>query len=247
MSTTDKIIKILQSFLDHREPVTITELSRLSGINPSIIYRVIAPLCKEGYINKQPKSNKYTVGPKFLEFANLARNTLNIENVAQPYLTKLRNLTNENIQFSVLDGKIAISTLVLPSTQRLRVVLEKNAELPLYCTGAGKIFLAHMKGFELDRYLTEQKALNKYTVNTITNQTQLKKHLSDISKEGVAIDKEEYIEGITEIAVPLKNSMGRVIASIGILMPSARATGDRLAELAALLKRTSLEISTVVG
>lgn len=247
MSTTDKILKILQAFLDRKEPVSIAELSNATGINISILYRVISPLRKEGYICKIPKSNQYIIGPKFLEFSNLARGTLSIDRVASPYLEKLNSHIDESVQLATLHGGVAVTTLMLHSKQKLRIVLGEKTELPLYCTGVGKIFLAHMKESELDKYLTAQQKREQYTANTNIKSSEIKKGLSEIKKNGVAIDQEEFVPGIVEIAAPIKNSNNQLVAAVGIEIPSSRATKDRVSELVALLKKTASEISTLIG
>jgi DNA-binding IclR family transcriptional regulator len=155
MSTVNKVIKIFQIFLDHKEPITISELSKLSGLNAGTLYRIILPLRKEGYINRQTKSSKYIIGPKFLEFGNFARGLLDIKNIAKPYLVKLHDLIDESIQFATFNGDAAICNFILHGTQKLRIVMGTDAELPLYCTGIGKIFLANMTKSELDRYFTK--------------------------------------------------------------------------------------------
>jgi IclR family KDG regulon transcriptional repressor len=246
MSTVDKIVKILQAFLDHKEPISIVELSNSTGINANILYRVISPLRKEGYICRISKSNQYIIGPKFLEFNNLAKDMLSLDKAAHPYLAKLLGIIDESIQLATLDGDMAITALILHGTQRLRVVMGERAELPLYCTGVGKVFLAHMKDSKIENYLANQN-IQKYTSNTVSNLAEFKKHLQGIKKEGVAVDHEEYLPGIVEIAAPVKNSKGQVVAAIGILLPSSRDTNEREAELITLLKRTASDVSTVVG
>jgi DNA-binding IclR family transcriptional regulator len=246
MSTVDKIVKILQAFLDQKEPISIAQLSNSTGINANILYRVISPLRKEGYICRIPKSNQYIIGPKFLEFNNLAKDMLSLDKAAYPYMAKLHGIIDESIQLATLDGDVAITTLILHGAQRLRVVMGEHSEFPLYCTGIGKIFLAYMKKSKLEKYLTNQK-FEKYTPNTVSNFTEFRKHLQEIKKQGVSIDYEEYIPGIVEIAAPIKNSKGKIVAAVGILIPSSRATNESVTELIALLKRTTSDISTVIG
>jgi DNA-binding IclR family transcriptional regulator len=246
MSTVSKIIKIFQIFLDHKEPITIGELSKLSGLNASTLYRIILPLRKEGYINRQTKSSKYIIGPKFLEFGNFARGLLDIKDVANPYLVKLHDLIDESIQLATSDGETAICKLILHGTQKLRIVMGTDAEFPLYCTGIGKIFLASMTNSELERYFRKQGTLNKYTPNTIVNLAKLRKQLLEIRRTNVAIDLEEYIPGIIEVAAPIKNNVGRTVAAIGILIPSSRATKERISEFTNLIQQTALDISMVL-
>ena len=186
-------------------------------------------------------------GPKFLEFGNLARDMLNIEDLSRPYMTKLNNLIDENVQMAVLDGQKAVIIANIEGKQKLRIVTELKADLPLYCTGVGKTFLAHMTEVELERYFAKTPKLHAYTPNTITDHDALTKHLSQTRQQGIAIDRVEYTPGIEDIAAPIKNGIGRVVAALGVLIPEPRATDQRVAELIPLIKNAATEISKALG
>jgi len=247
MLTLKKALNILQVFLDHKDQLSVPELSSLTGLNISAVYRITSVLREEGYLNRESNRGKYMLGPKFLEFCNLVRDMLKIEDLARPYMMKLHELIDETVHLAIWDGERVAEVEMLHSKQKLRVVPDANLDLPLHCTGSGKIFLAHMAKVELEKYLGKEDRLKSYTPNTITDHTELMTHLSIIKQEGITIDKEEYELGIVDIAAPIKSRIGRVIASLGILIPVSRATTRRVKELAPMIKDCALEISKALG
>ena len=247
MSTVKKTLKIFQVFLDQKSALTISELSRFSGLNVNAIYRITSILREEGYLSKQNKRGKYLPGPKLLEFGNLAKDLLNIEDLSKPYMAKLNNLIDESVQLAILDGEKAVVIANMVGKQRLRIVTEEKADLPAHCTGEGKTLLAYMTEVELDRYFAKVPKLHEYTANTITDRDSLTKQLAMIRQNGVAVEKAEYAPGIANIAAPVKNDLGRVVAALGVPIPEARATNSRIAELIPLIKDTAMEISKTLG
>jgi len=247
MSTIKKALQVLQVFLDNKSQFSVSEMAIYSGLSTNAVYRIASLLREEGYLSQQNKRGKYVPGPKFLEFGNLARDMLNIEDLSRPYMSKLNNLTDETVQLAILDGEKAIHIANFPGKQKLRIVTEVNADLPLYCTGVGKIFLAYMSEVELERYFSKMSKLHIYTPNTITDQDVLVGHLSRVRKDGIGIEREEYTPGIVDIAAPIKNGIGRVVAALGVLIPEPRATDQRVAELVPLIKNAATEISKALG
>jgi len=247
MSTIKKAFKVLQVFLDNKCQLSVSELADYSGLNINSVYRITALLRDEGFLSQQNKRGKYSPGPKFLEFGNLARDMLNIEDLSRPYMTKMNNLINENVHIAILDGEKAVIIANIDGTQALRIVTELKADLPLFATGVGQVLLAHMTEVELNRYFAKMPKLQAYTSNTVTDQDELAKRLLKIRQESIACERAEYASGIVNIAAPIKNEIGRVVAVLGILIPEPRATDKQIAKLITLAGNTAMEISSALG
>jgi DNA-binding IclR family transcriptional regulator len=247
MSTIRKALKVLQVFLDNKSQLSVSELANYSELNINAVYRITSLLREEGFLSQQNKRGKYAPGPKFLEFGNLARDMLNLEDLSRPYMTKLNNLIDENIHMALLDSQKAVIIANIDGKQKLRIVTEVKDDLPAYCTGVGKVLLAYMTDVELDRYFTKTPKLHNYTPNTVTDPDEIKKSLLKAKQQGFAMEREEYTAGIVGIAAPVKNEIGRVVAALGILIPEPRATKKREAELIPLVMSTATEISNALG
>jgi IclR family KDG regulon transcriptional repressor len=247
MATIQKALKVFQVFLDKKSALSASELSGLSGLSVNSVYRITSILRDEGYLTQQNKRGKYLPGPKLLEFGNLARDLLKIEDLSRPYMAKLNNLIDESVQLAILDGQKAVVIANIVGKQVLRIVTEEKADLPSHCTGEGKTLLAHMTEVELDRYFAKMPKLHEYTCNTIIDRGALTKQLAAIRQKGIAVERAEYVPGIVDIAAPVKNSIGRVVAALGVPIPETRAPDSRVTELIPLIKNTATEISKTLG
>ena len=246
MKTIEKTLDILEVFLKQKGEIGIVELANLSGFNISTVHRIASTLVKRGYLSQQRRGERYSLNPKLLQFSSVIRKRMKIGDVVLPYLLKLNKLVDETVNLAVLDDNGAVFIEVVESSHYLRTFPQLGANEPLHCTGVGKVFLAHMRDEELERFLNS-KGLPYYTENTIRDVSKLKQELSLIKREGTAIDNEEFVPGVKCVASPIKDANGDVVAAISLSVPSTRLSSERMQELKPLVKRCGLEISQAMG
>ncbi|MBN1190771.1 MAG: IclR family transcriptional regulator [Dehalococcoidales bacterium] len=246
MKSLAKALDILEIFLDAKEEMGISDIARISGLNKATVSRIANYLATRNYLVQSEKRGKYFLGTQFLVFSRVIKDRIKIRDVAMPYLAKLCKLVDESIVLVIWDGKKAINIDSVQSAQSLRIIPDESGQIPLHCTGTGKIFLAQMTDKELETYFSTNE-MSAYTTNTITSLKQLKTHLLTIVDEGVGYDDEEYKFGVRNVASGIKDVEGRLIAAIGVLAPSIRLTRSKMIEIAPEVKRCAMEISRELG
>lgn len=88
---------------------------------------------------------------------------------------------------------------------------------PMHCTGVGKAQLAYLPESYIDTYLTFP--LKKMTDATITTREQLEESLSEVRREGVAIERGEIEDGLTCVAAPIFQKDGLPEMAISLSFP----------------------------
>lgn len=245
--TVQRALDILQVLLDNNGEASLSEISRSSGLSISTVYRIVSVLLENGYIIHADGRGKYLIGAKFLEFGNVVKSALKIEDVARPFMQKLQQLSNESVHISRSHGTEMSYLEIIHTSQILRVVPVIGTKVPLHCTAAGKVFLAQLGKADRQKLFEKGKPLKSYTKNTITDINELNKQLEIVKRNGVAIDGEECVPGITDVAAPVIDSDGNLAACIGIFIPSPRATKKKIASLVSMVKKSALEISHAIG
>jgi IclR family KDG regulon transcriptional repressor len=241
-----KAIQILDVFPDINKPVSITELAKLTNLNITTVYRIANLLADYGYLRKEGIRGKFSIGLKFLKFNNVLMNTLQIRGIALPFMEKLCMVSGESTNLAIRDGDKAVYIEHIESNHTLRTFTALGNRVPLHCTGVGKVFCAYMDKELLHRSVLE-KPLNRLSESTISDYGTLLKELSNIKREGVALDNGEMEIDVRCIAAPIFDSIGKVVAAISISGPYTRLPDNRVNELIPLVKKYAIEISNAMG
>ena len=241
MQTFKKQLMILEAFLGTSNgELGISSIVELTGLKISTVQRIVSVLLKEGYLYQRKRRGKYFLGPKMFQFCAFLRRTMKIENIGHQFLEKLTNSTGESSFISVLLENVTVNVDIVHSKAKhtLRVSGQEGSKKPLYCTSAGKVFLAYMSAEELAKY-SKSTTLISYTDNTITDFPKLKEQLQSIRHTGIAFNYEEEEIGIRTISSPVMNWDGEVSAVVGIAGPSPRFTDEKMMKLVPIVKDTA--------
>jgi IclR family transcriptional regulator, KDG regulon repressor len=246
MKTVKKALDILEVFLNGGKEVSISELAEITGQNVSTIHGILQELLRAGYITQKIKRGKYSLGLKFLSFSGTINKIMSIEDIINPFAVELNKKINETVHIAIMSGHSGVNISFINSSHKLRVVTTEKMGTPLYCTGTGKIFLAGMSDSELNKYLKTEKLI-AYTPKTTIDRDKLKKQIQAIRLEGSAVDDEEFEIGVRNVAAPVRDFSGKVVASIGVLAPSLRLTKARIKEVTPVLKECAENVSKALG
>jgi DNA-binding IclR family transcriptional regulator len=90
----------------------------------------------------------------------------------------------------------------------------------MHAVSSGQVFLAHLPGPALSRYLAAP--MEPFTPRTLTDASALLERLRDVRRDGFAWAREEYAEGITSVAAPIAGPDGEVVAAVHVHGPAYR-------------------------
>ena len=246
MTTIGKALDVLEIFLARDDDIGLSELASLSGLNIATTHRIVFTLVKRGYLNQKQKRQKYSLSTKFLQYSNVLSRRMKIRDIAFPIVDALNKMVGESVNIAIMDRNEVVYIEHIETNKSLRIFTQVGNRVPLYCTGVGKIFLAHMDDDELQKALTITELLPQ-TINTVTDIERLKQELALVKTESVATDNEEMEIGVKCIASPVKNSAGSVVAAISVSGPTARLSNKRVNEIKTLVKSCAVEVSRALG
>jgi IclR family pca regulon transcriptional regulator len=243
-------LAILSAFRSGRPLLGVSDLAREVGLSRSTTHRYIATLAGLGYLDQDPSTRKYRLGPRVLDLGFSAINSMDLRELAAPHLQGLSDETGHTVNMAVLDGAdIVYIERCRTSRQGQRDIdlnLHIGSRLPAYCTSMGKVLLA---GLQPDR-LSEALAHTQFAQrgpNTLTEK-QLRTELERVRDSGFAINNEELAYGLRSIAAPVRAQTGEVAAAINLAVHRSMVSLDELlARLGPALARTAAEISARIA
>jgi DNA-binding IclR family transcriptional regulator len=106
--------------------------------------------------------------------------------------------------------------------------------------------MAYLPESEVERLLRKHP-LKRYTNKSITNNEEFMAWLRTIRKEGIVIDVEKYIDGITGVAAPIRDFTGKVVAGLGVAMMSSAADDKCLQRMLKSVSKSARAISRDLG
>jgi DNA-binding IclR family transcriptional regulator len=244
--TLNKAIDVLECFLDMEEYVELAEIARRSKLDKSTADRIVKTLVKRGFLKQKVNRGKYSLGIKYLDYSGLIKRRSKIRDAAMPHLIELSHLSRESVILCILDGNFAAYNEVIAIDNSLNYIPDEGTNVPLYCTGVGKILLAYMTQAQLTNYIN-LTTLKPFTQNTITDKDQLRNEIAIVAQDNLAYDINEYFKGVSNVAAGIMNFNGNCVAAVGIIGPSIRLTQYRTVKTAPFVQQCASAISSSLG
>ena len=240
-------LNILEQFHDEVDELSPAELSRRLALNEGSVNLLLATLKSRNYIEQNGATKNFRLGIKNLELAQTVLRQTDLYRVSHPVLASLAGECGETSAVSVLRKSHVIELDAVQSEHPVQVIPRVGVHLPVHCTAAGKMLIAHGTHEALDGLLNGG-ALQGYTPNTVTCAGELRLQLLRIVEKGYAVDDEELDRDVRSVAAAIRDYGGRVVGAVVITGPSCRIGLDRLAdELIPLVQRGAREISARLG
>jgi IclR family pca regulon transcriptional regulator len=244
-------LAILSSFHSGRPLLGISDLAREVGLSRSTTHRYVATLAGLGYLRQDTSTRKYRLGPRVLDLGFSAINSMDLREVAAPYLQQLSDETGYTVNMAILDGVDIVYVERCRSARagqrEIDLNLHVGSRLPAYCTSLGKVLLAHLPADDQAEVL-ERIELVRRGPNTLVSRTALTTELKRVRRNGFAINNEELAYGLRSIAAPIFGNDGAAVAGVNLAVHRTMVSVEELvADLSARLRRTAEEISAQLG
>ena len=209
-------------------------------MHKSTVHRLLATLEEKQFVKRNPKTGTYSLGVNMLHMAYLTLEQNDLRHIAHPFLRRLKDLFQETINLSVLDGSYMIYLDIIESDQRVKLAAATGQKLPAFCTASGKAFLAHASDEIVQRVL--DAGMPSHTENTITDIETYQESLKLIREVGFATSIEEFEVGINAVAAPILDINSSPIGAIAVAGPSFRLTKEEMLKIGPVLVDTAREI-----
>lgn len=243
--TVVRALLLLDSVASHQDPPRLSDLADSVGLNVSTTARLVNTLAQHGFVRRDVETSRYRLGYKLLHLANVAQEQAGLHEIVDPILKELVDETNETATVAILQGDEAMVIARIACSNQLRSVATIGTNVPLYCTSAGHVLLAHLPEDRIDEILS--LGMPRRTPLTITNREELLSELEKVRRQGYAVDLGQREIGLVGIAAPVRNASSNVIASCTISGSEQRIYSDRIPELVKSVMAAAETISLRLG
>ncbi len=212
-SSLERGLAILRLFNRSRPVIGPGEICNLLKIPRATLYRLLQSLETNGFVVRVDTGYTLDTAVLSIGFEYLA--SLDLVQLANPVLQRLKDKTECSAHLSILDGTEILYLIRIASRSAISANLGVGTRLPAHGTIVGRLLLADKSPDEL-RVLYKGRRLPAFTRQTPTSLSELESMLDADRKRGYAISYGFYETGVLGIAAPVRNSTGRTVAVVNI-------------------------------
>lgn len=219
-------LSVIRSFAADAPTQTLTEVAARAGLDRAGARRILLTLQAMGYVAQDGRHFRLTARILDLGYAYLS--TTPLWNLAEPVMEELVSEVHESCSISVLEGTEIVYILRVPTSKIMAINLAIGSRLPAWCSSMGRVLLAGLPDDTVARVLAASD-IRAHTRHTETARDKLARAVARVRADGHALVNQELEDGLTSIAVPLKDRAGNVIAAMNLSANANRFSPAQMA------------------
>lgn len=242
-AVTKALVTLEQFSADNRE-LTLTDLSRMTGINKSNMLRILASLESEKFVRFDSEKKKYQLGITMYNLGNTAFGFLDLKTFCYPVLRKVSVEEQLLIHLAIEeDGQVLVIDRIWPNNHVdiAGLVSKIGGTVPLHCTGVGKVLAAYAEPQKLQEMI-DLCDFKKYSDRTITNKTDFLKCLEDVRAKGYAVNDGEHEDYLLCITRPIFGRDGKCVGAFSLSGLRTEMEGPEFPHYLDVSKKTADEL-----
>lgn len=223
MSSASKTLELLAYFSTARPEIGLSQFCVLAGRDKATTYRYLQTLEKTGFIEQNPETKKYRLGPILLQLAQTREATFPRKAGVEKPLSELANATGETSHVTVLSGSKVFGLASCDSPRYgTRVVIDVQ-NFPLHATASGLCALAFGPSSLMEVATGE---LRKFTRTTATTPQALEDLVLWARKTGFGFARGSFEDDTVGLSAPVFDHTGQFAGTVSVASVAFRFTAD---------------------
>lgn len=237
--SVERASRLLSVFSLDEPWLSLSELARRSELPKATAHRLAVALRTCGLLMQAP-DGRYGLGIRLLELGSIVRENLDASQLCRSAVDAIAAGTGETVLLSVVDWTSRETVLVArrDSPHPLVVVRPVGLRQQLQPNGAlGRALLAALPPEEAEKIVNDL-TLVRATPKTPIEPRLVLRQVALAREAGYAFEEDQYLDGVSGVAVPVIFDADRPLAALGVIGPTSRLTGQIPALGELLLRET---------
>ena len=218
-------ISVIRSFSADTPRQTLSDVSRHTGLTRATARRLLLTLEDLGYVRSDGKHFELTA--RVLDIGYSFVSSLNLNDIAQPFLERFSEAVHESSSVSVLDDTDIVYVARVPTKRIMTVSIGLGSQFPAYQTSMGRVLLAELDDDQVTDVF-ERSDRTHATERTVSSAKELIATLEQVREQGWALVDQELEIGVRSLAAPLRNAAGTAIAAMNVSTHAGRTDIDQI-------------------
>lgn len=244
LSSATKTLELLAYFSTTRPEIGLSQLCKLAKRDKATTHRHLQALEKTGFVEKNPITKQYRLGPAVLQLAQTREATVPRKAGVQAPLFDLADATGETSHVTVLSGTTVYELMSCDSPKHGTRAIIDIQTFPLHATASGLCALAFGPEALIDVALNE---LQPFTRTTATTLEDLQAMVEAIRNTGFGRADRSFEDDVQGLSAPIFDQTGHFAGAVSVASVAARFTPDMERIIKTQLVITARQISNNWG
>lgn len=244
LSSATKTLELLAYFSTTRPEIGLSQLCKLAKRDKATTHRHLQALEKTGFVEKNPITKQYRLGPAVLQLAQTREATVPRKAGVQAPLFDLADATGETSHVTVLSGTTVYELMSCDSPKHGTRAIIDIQTFPLHATASGLCALAFGPEALIDVALNE---LQPFTRTTATTSEDLHAMVEAIRNTGFGRADRSFEDDVQGLSAPIFDQTGHFAGAVSVASVAARFTPDMERIIKTQLVITARQISNNWG
>jgi IclR family KDG regulon transcriptional repressor len=207
--------QIIEALAAAGQPMRLTALASQLGEPKAKMHRHLSTLKHLGFVDQDAKTETYRLGLKLVYIGQSAIDQFDLRRLAEPYMSRLRDLTRQTVVLSTPANGDAIINAVVESPNLVTISVRLGYRLPAHASAQGRLNLAFAPAAVQQRILARK--LQAFTPRTLVDPVMMRERLAQIRRELFDVSMDETLLGISAVAAPILNFDNELVGAIAIV------------------------------
>lgn len=230
-----KCFSILDLFARQKKALSIADITNKLNYNKSTVFNIAYTLTDLGILERE--NGKFRFGPKIYVLAKAVAKGSELIQIIHPYLVEISRRTKLTTFLGMRSGDKAVILDRAESSFDLKIYSEIGIRIPLLAGAHGKALLSLKTNDEIN-HIVDNAELKQFTRFSCMDKEQYKELIKKVRVDGYAVEREEYIEGIRALAVPLRIQRRDLDMAIWVVGLKSQIKIDKIPSLSKILIKT---------
>ncbi len=223
MSTAEKTLDLLGHFSAARPEIGLSQFCNLANRGKATTYRHLQALEEKGFVEKNPLTKQYRLGPALLPLAQLREVTVPRKDGVIAPLKELAEATGETAHVSILSGTTLYSLEAVESTKHSTRAIVDLPTQPLHATASGLCALAFGPHGLTD---LARKNMSAFTPLTLTTEQDLDAAIQQIRATGFGFADRSLDDEVCGRSAPIFDQTGLLAGTVSVACSATRFTAE---------------------
>ncbi|WGM22557.1 IclR family transcriptional regulator [Paenarthrobacter sp. OM7] len=211
-----RLVRLVGAFDDAHLTMSVATLARRSGLPVTTIYRLVDELLNEGLLERGA-NGEVRIGTRLWELVSRSSRMVGLREAALPFMEDVQSVVQHSTTLGILDSDEVLYIERIGSRDSLVDITKVAGRLPVHGTSSGLVLLAYSPPAYQDLFLA--RTLEKFTDATLTQPTDLRRHLANIRQQGFTSMPGIIVPESSGIAVPVFGRANAVVAALSVVVP----------------------------